>query len=82
MKLIADEKLFWFLKKGAELDLDRSADLELYVQQVLTRGRSQDVKGMLGHVGISRFRETFRNIKPFLPTDIRNFWIDFLANHK
>lgn len=81
MKINADERLFWFLKKGAELDLNKAPDLELFMQQVLTRGRADDVRYLLKVVEPFRFEATFRRIEHFLPSGVRTFWNDFLANH-
>ena len=47
MKITADPRLFWFLKEKARLDLNKPSSLDLYAQQVLTRGRSTDVKELL-----------------------------------
>lgn len=35
MKIAAEEHLFWFLKEGTLLDLDKPSELDLYLQQIL-----------------------------------------------
>ena len=59
MKVAPDPKLFWFLKEGIELDLDNPSTLDMYVQQILTRGRAKDVKFLLKTTGIKKFEESF-----------------------
>ena len=81
MKITADERLFWFLKRGSELDLNKTSDLELFMQQVLSRGRTEDVKYLLKIVEPVRFEPAFRTIEHFLSSQVRSFWNDFLANH-
>ena len=44
-------RLFWFLKPRAELNMSNQADLELYVQQVMTKGRIEDVRKLLKSPG-------------------------------
>lgn len=81
MRLQVDQRLFWFLKEGATLDLSKPADLDLYVQQVLSRGTSKDVTSLLVNVPAERFKQTFLKVKRFLPGDVRNFWEDFLRDY-
>lgn len=81
MKIIPDQRLFWFLKESVSLDLDEPASLDLYVQQVLSRGRAEDVKRVLKEIEPSRLRESFQRVKRFLPTDVRSFWEDFLRDY-
>lgn len=79
MKITAEPRLFWFLKEGTILDLDKPSQLDLYVQQVVTRGRFNDVKLMLKQVSPCRFSESFKRLRHFLPLEVRLFWDDFLA---
>lgn len=49
MKTVVDKRLFWFLKEGAELDLSKKSQLDMYVQQTLLRGKTSDINtGLLG----------------------------------
>jgi len=80
MKVAAENRLFWFLKQGAELDLADERHLDLYVKQVLTRGRTADVRDMLKTVGLDDFRRSFDRIKAFLPREIRRFWEDGIGD--
>ena len=81
MNISPDKKLFWFLKDNVSLDLANAADLELYVQQVLTRGRMEDVKALLTAVDFKRFKQVFLKIKRFFPREVRTFWEDFIESH-
>ena len=81
MNVSADKRLFWFLKDNISLDLSNSADLELYVQQVLSRGRFQDVKTLLHTVNVERFKQAFMRIKRFFPREVQAFWEDFIENY-
>lgn len=81
MKNTTNKNLFWFLKENASLDLSNNADLELYVQQVLSRGRKEDVKALLTMVDFERFKEVFSKIKRFFPWEVRAFWEDFIESY-
>ncbi len=81
MNIFPDKKLFWFLKNNVSLDLSTTADLELYVQQVLSRGRLEDVKALLVRVDFQRFKQVFLKIKRFFPWEVRAFWEDFIESH-
>lgn len=80
MNILPDKKLFWFLKDNVSLDLSNAADLELYVQQVLSRGRREDVKTLLKAVDFERFKQVFLRIKRFFPWEVRAFWEDFIES--
>jgi len=81
MKLQVDPRLFWFLKEGTTLNLDKPSDLDLYVQQVLSRGMSEDVTNLLRKVPNQSFRQSFLRVQRFLPGEVRKFWEDFLADY-
>ncbi len=74
MKVNADKKLFWYLKDGMEIDLDSPSHVDMYVQQVLSYGKTEDIKRMLRILPPSRFIESFRRVKRFLPKEVRRFW--------
>ena len=80
MKIIPDKRLFWFLKEDFPLDLTDSSNMDMYVQQVLTRGRTEDVKALLKCIEIELLRESFQRVRPFLPREVKLFWEDFLGN--
>lgn len=65
-KITPKRRLFWFLKEGVSLDLAGPSQLELYVQQVITRGGTEDVKGLLKIVGLDRLKAVLRNLWRFL----------------
>ena len=76
VKVSLENRLFCFLKEGFELDLNNQAHLDMYSQQILTRGKAQDIKGLLGKVGLTTFKESFERIKNFLPKEVKKFWED------
>jgi hypothetical protein len=80
MKIAVDRRLFWFLKQGTELDLSDERQLDRYVKQVLTRGRTEDVKTMLGIVGLDNFYRSFHRVKDFLPAEVGRFWEDGIGD--
>lgn len=81
MDIVPNKKLFWFLKDDISLNLSNTADLELYVQQVLSRGRLEDVKALLTAVDFEQFKQVFSRIKRFFPGEVRRFWEDFIEGH-
>ncbi len=80
MKMAAEKKLFWYLKEGAELDLSNRSHLDMYVQQVLTRGTISDVQLLLKKISREGFADSFRRVKPFLPRLVRKFWEEWLGD--
>ena len=43
-KIISENRLFWFLKEGTEINLQDKAQLDLYIQQILSCGKTEDVR--------------------------------------
>ncbi len=80
MKTIANKRLFWFLKDGTELNLSNKAHLDMYIQQILTGGKTSDVKMLLKTVDPSDFIESFGRIKNFLPQEVKRFWEEALGD--
>lgn len=85
MHINLNKNLFWFLKpmkdeEGFSLDLSRPSEFEMGLQQVLSRGRAEDVKKTLRQVPFDQFKKTFLNIKRFLDWEVRKFWEDFIEN--
>lgn len=74
MKVTPDRKLFWFLREGIELDLNRKSTFDMYVQQILSFGRSEDVRALIRRIGVPKLKESFERIKSFLPNEVRKFW--------
>lgn len=81
MHISPNKKLFWFLKDDASLNLSDPSVLEMYTQQVLSRGRAEDVKLLLATVDVEQFKMVFSKIKRFLSWEVRSFWEDFIENH-
>jgi len=73
-----DRHLFWFIKDGEQLNLNEPSELDMYVQQVITRGGTEDVKGLLKSVDFKRLTESFKRIENFLHDGVRGFWEDFI----
>lgn len=82
MKLLLNKRLFWFLKDGVEIDLEKPSALDPYVQQIITYGRADDIKKLLKQVNISQLRLSIKRLNPFLPLEIRKFWGNFFGNNK
>lgn len=74
MKTKVERRLFWYLKEGTELDLEDPSHRDMYVQQVLSHGKTEDIKRMIRMLTPETFRESFRRIKRFLPKEVRRFW--------
>jgi hypothetical protein len=79
MKMTADKRLFWSLKEGQEFDLSNPSHLDMYVQQVLSRGRAEDVREMLKVLSPETFRGSFGRVKKYLPKEVRELWEDGLG---
>ena len=80
MKSVVEKRLFWFLKEGTELDLSNKTHLDIYVQQILSRGKTADIKILFKMVKPLDFAESFLRIKNFLPHEIRRFWEKWLGD--
>ncbi len=81
MEITPSKSLFWFLKDDIKLDLSDPSILDLYIQQVVTHGRAEDIKSLFKIVGFAKFKETFLRLKFFLPLEVRKFWEDFFGNN-
>jgi len=81
MKIIPDKRLFWFLKEGITLDLTEPSPVDMYVQQILSHGRIEEVKDLLKNIDFEQFRQVFLRIKRFLPDEVRMFWEHFIENY-
>lgn len=76
MKTSVEKRLFWYLRDGVELDLKNLSHADMYVQQLLSCGKSDDIKKLLEILSLETFRESFNRIKRFLPKEVRMFWED------
>jgi hypothetical protein len=65
MEIVAQKKLFWFLKEGTRFDLSNKGHRDMYIQQVLSRGRTADVQELFRIVEASDFQESFSRIRNF-----------------
>lgn len=81
MKISADKKLFWYLKDGIQLDLSNPSQLDMYVQQVVTSGQSDDIRQLFKNVDLKQFQISLSRLGRFLPLEVKKFWEDFLAGH-
>ncbi|MFA4888674.1 MAG: hypothetical protein WC628_03760 [Candidatus Omnitrophota bacterium] len=75
------QRLFWFLRPDAALDFSNPAMLETYVQQIITRGQTQDIRRLLKEIPSGRLKELISKIKRFLPAEVCGFWENFFGNN-
>jgi hypothetical protein len=80
MKLPFNRRLFWFLKDETKLDLEKPAVLETYVQQVITHGKTSDVKALLKIIKPIKLKRTIDHLKGFLPKEVAKFWEDYFGS--
>lgn len=80
-KIVPNPDLFWNLREGVTFDPEIPSDLDMYVQQVLTRGGAQDVRTLLRTIEQSRFQKAFERIKNFLPKEVKRFWEGYFGDH-
>jgi len=52
----------------------------MYVQQILTRGKTTDVRKLLKMVKPAEFIHSFSRIKKHLPLEVRLFWEEWLGD--
>jgi hypothetical protein len=80
MKILAKKRLFWYLKDGQEFDLSNPCHVDMYVQQVLSQGRVEDIKEMLRVLSLESFLASFGRVKKYLSKEVRKFWEDGLGS--
>lgn len=80
MKIRSTKRLFWFIKEGTEIDLSDKRQLDMYVQQVMSRGITFDVKGLFETISKNELLDSFARIKNFLPLEVRRFWEEALGD--
>jgi hypothetical protein len=80
MKIIPEKRLFWYLKDDVELDLKDPFQLDMYVQQVLSHGKEEDIRKLMKMIEPDVFKKSFERIKRYLPKEVRSFWEDGLGN--
>lgn len=59
MKVTPDKRLFWFLRPDIELDLSNPSIREMYIQQVITAGRTEDIKNFLKSLLLNSLKNRF-----------------------
>ena len=82
MKTILDSNLFWFIKPGTQLDLNVPYSRDMFVQQVITTGKVNDIKNLIQLIKLDVLEESFKRIKRYLPKNVRYFWEDAFGNYK
>lgn len=82
MYIKAKKQLFWFLKDGVNLDLSNPGVLDMYIQQVITRGNTEDVRMLLSKLDLVVISQSIERIKRFIPKEVSSFWEDFVASNK
>lgn len=81
-KVSPKSHLFWFLKEKTQLDLTEPSVRDMYVRQVITRGRAQDVRSLLKTVNLRELKESLQRLRRFIPREIRDFWEDYIGSAK
>jgi len=81
-EVLADKRLFWFLKEGTNLNLSEPWVLDMFVQQTITRGRTEDIKALLKLLTIEELERVLDSIGRFVPEEVRMFWEDFIEDNK
>lgn len=81
MRISPDKRLFWFLKDGIKLDLSDSAEMDMYVQHVVTHGRTEDIKVLFKDIDFAQFKKAFARLSYFLPWEVREFWEDAIGGN-
>ncbi len=82
MKIVAEKRLFWFLKSKVKLDLSDPRELEMYIQQVITHGVAKDIKTLFSRINLAQFKKAFRRLSRFLPFEVRKFWEDAIGDNQ
>ena len=82
MKITPDKRLFWFLKDDVKLDLSKPSQLDMYIQQIITHGRTEDIKMLFKNVHLRQFKLAFKKLKHFLPFEVKKFWEDFIGDNQ
>lgn len=81
MKIVAQRRLFWFLKDNMKLDLSNPSVLDMYIQQVIMYGRVEDISTLFSKTNLSQFKNAFMRLSRFLPLEVRKFWEDAIGNN-
>lgn len=80
MKITPEKRLFWYLKDDAELNLEDPSQLDMFVQQVLSHGKAEDIRKLMKVIKPEVLKKSFDRIKRYLPKEVRSFWEDGLGN--
>ncbi len=76
-----EKRLFWFLKDNIKLDLSNPSVLDMYIQQVITYGRAEDIRNLFRRIGLLQFKGAFKRLAGFLPFEVKKFWEDAVGNN-
>ena len=82
MKIVPEKRLFWFLKDNIKLDLSNPTLLDMYIQQIITYGRTEDIRFLFGKINLLQFKKAFIRLSHFLPFEVRKFWEDAIGNNQ
>ncbi|HBI23065.1 MAG: hypothetical protein A2Y48_05150 [Nitrospirae bacterium RIFCSPLOW2_12_42_9] len=80
MKILANKRLFGFLREGTLIDLSKQDHLNMFVQQTLLKGRTSDIKNLFKTISYEDFIYSLSYIKNSLPVEINRFWEEWLAD--
>jgi len=82
MKIVAQRRLFWFLKDNIKLDLSNPSVMDMYIQQVIMYGRTEDISALFSKINLSQFKNAFMRLSRFLPFEVKKFWEDAVENNQ
>ena len=68
------------MKEGIEIDLNDNYQRDMYIQQVLSRGKFEDIRQLLKIISHEKFLDSFHRINKFLPKEVRKFWEEGLGD--
>lgn len=74
MMIPLEKRLFWYLNGDRELDLENPSNVDMYVQQVLSHGKADDVRELIMMLKPEVFKKSLERIKRYLPREVRKFW--------
>lgn len=61
------------------MDISEQSQLDMYIQQVITHGRTEDIRALFKNVTLDKFKTALNRLRHFLPFEVGKFWEDFLG---
>jgi len=63
------------------LDLSNPSVLDMYIQQVITHGRAEDIRDLFRRIDLLQFKGAFKRLASFLPFEVKKFWEDAIGDN-